>query len=111
MSDFQIWADSAPEVRIKCLKFVADLEGSVLVMGHPLPSIRGTSYWSCEGLLMPSGFGLQYPILAPALLQRCNPEGDSLVFLQADGSWERIPLALFVAASRSGIRQTPLIEP
>jgi hypothetical protein len=110
LSDFQIWADSAPEVRIKCLKFVADREGSVRVMGHPLPTIPGTSFWSCEGLLLPSGFTLKFSILAPALLQRCNPEGDSLVFLQADGSWERIPLALFVAASRSGIRQTPLIE-
>lgn len=106
--DLQSWVGSAPEIRIKCLKMVADRVQTVLVMGHPLPNIPGTSFWSCEGLLLPAGFVLEFPVLAPIVLSKCNPEGDALVMIHTDGSWQRIPLALFVAASRSGIRQTPL---
>jgi len=109
LQNLQDWAQTAPEIRIKCLKMVADRDGNVLLMGFPLPSIPGKSFWSCEGLLLPARFNLEFPMLAPTILARCNPEGDALVMLHADGSWKRIPLALFVAASRSGIRQTPLI--
>lgn len=105
------WAESAAEVRIQCLRMVADLDGNAWVMGHPLPAIPGISHWSCEGLLLPAGHQLEFPLLAPLIVSQNNPEKDALVVLQADGSWERIPLALFVVATRSGIRLSPLTEP
>jgi hypothetical protein len=114
LEHLQVWAETAAEVRIRALRLAGDLEGNVWVMGHPLPSIPGTGFWSCQGLLLPAGMALEFPILAPILLDQYNPGKDSLVVVQGRGeeiACENIPLDLFVAATRSGIRLSPLVAP
>lgn len=106
LPDLQAWAASAAESRIGCLRMAANSDGQVLLLGNPLPPLPGTGYWACEGLLLPAGYVLEFPILAPMILARCNPGRDGFVWMQANGNWEHIPLQNFVTATRSGIRQT-----
>lgn len=107
LAHLQAWADTAAEARIDRLRMAVDAQGDTLVMGHPLPNVPGTSYWSCEGLLLPAGTRLEFPMMAPVILARLNPDKDSLVIMDREGRPERIHLGLFVTATRSGIRLSP----
>lgn len=114
LAHLQAWAEAAAEARIRALRMACDLDGQAWVMGHPLPSIPGTTYWSCQGLLLPGGWELEHPILAPVLVAQMNPAKDSLVVVQGRGidtECTCIPLDFFVAATRSGIRLSPLVTP
>ncbi|MFN8397375.1 MAG: hypothetical protein U0176_22320 [Bacteroidia bacterium] len=107
LEHLQAWADTAAEVRISRLRMAINSESDVLVMGHPLPNVPGTSYWSCDGLLLPAGMQLEFPLLAPVILSKVNPDKESIVMLDREGQPERIHLGLFVNATRSGIRLSP----
>ncbi len=110
LSDLQAWVDAAPEVRIKALKFAAEEDGEVLVMGEPLPTIPGRALWECEGLLLPAGYKLEYAMFARTIRQQLDPEGMDWLVFQADGGWERVPKANLIPATRSGIRQTMMSD-
>jgi hypothetical protein len=105
-ADFQAWAESVSALRIHAVRFAAAASGVVFVLGDLLPPIPGRAFWKREGLLLPAGFDLEFPLLAPMIAARCNPNGEGVVVMEADGRWECIDSKLFVVATRSGIRQT-----
>lgn len=111
LDHLQAWADAAAEVRIGRLRIAVDAEGTAFVMGHPLPNVPGTSFWNCDGLLLPAGMELEFPMLAPVILAKVNPTKENLVLLDHEGRPELIHLGHFVAATRSGIRLSPYQHP
>lgn len=103
---WKVYADVAPLHRLQALKFAANAEGEVLVMGVPLPAIPGKEYWMQDLMLIPGGYDLEYTTLSAQVSERLNPLKDSVVVLHEDGSWEKIGWEQFVSASRSAIRLT-----
>nr|GFC85541.1 hypothetical protein [Tanacetum cinerariifolium] len=61
-------------------------------------------YWQQGNLLLPAGFDFEATLLGPLLAQQLNAEADALLLFAADGSWERVPLAHLVPATRSAPR-------
>jgi hypothetical protein len=108
LSVLQAWAHSSAAARIHALRFVAESSGQVIVSGEPLPSLPGQSFWQMAGLYLPAGFALAYPILASSILKRLDPNQTKSVFLHANAPPTVFETALFVQATRSGIRQTSL---
>jgi hypothetical protein len=100
------YAATAPAIRLRHLRFAASADGRVLVLGTPLPPIASQEYWPQQGLLLPAGFDLEAPLLAPLLARQLNPAADAVVLFAPDGSWERIPHAHLVPATRSAVRLT-----
>jgi hypothetical protein len=78
----------------------------VLVLGTPLPPLASQEYWQQGSLLLPAGFDFEAALLGPLLAQRLNTEADALLLFASDGSWERVPLAHLVPATRSAVRLT-----
>jgi hypothetical protein len=101
-----VWAETASAVRLRCLRFALCEDRRLLLVGTPLPPIRGRSYVVHRQLLLPAGQELDPPVLrdlVPGMMSLA--EGDVVLF-HRDGSGERIRSHDFVPASRSAIRQT-----
>jgi hypothetical protein len=100
------YAESAPEIRLRGLRFAVSAEARVLLLGTPLPPIAGQEQWLTEGLLLPAGFDFEAPFLAPLLARQLNIAGEDLLLFAADGSWERVPQAQLLPATRGAVRRT-----
>jgi hypothetical protein len=75
-------------------------------MGNPLPPVPGRGYWERDGILLPNGYDFELPLVAGLLAGKLNAGRDSVLFFNADGSWEKILSGDFVAATRSAVRLT-----
>ncbi|RTQ48804.1 hypothetical protein EJV47_14455 [Hymenobacter gummosus] len=101
------YAEAAPEIRLRALRFAAAADGRVLVQGEPLPALPGQEHWQpAPQLLLPAGFAFESPLLAQLLPRQLHPAGDALLLFAADGSWEPIPLVHLQPATRSAVRLT-----
>lgn len=99
LKDWKIYVETAPDIRLQQLRFAVSGSQEVLVMGNPLPAIKGQRYWRNKNLLLPAGFDFDPPVLADLL-----PAAGDLVLFDEQGNRERIPAAAFAAAERATIR-------
>ncbi|UOQ70446.1 hypothetical protein [Hymenobacter cellulosilyticus] len=106
LPEWLAYAETAPEIRLRGLRFAVSGEGQVLVLGTPLPPVMGQEYWQQHGLLLPAGFDLEAPLLAPLLARKLNPTADGVVLFGADGRWEQILAEDLVPVTRSAVRLT-----
>ncbi len=106
LAAWHAYAEAAPESRLHPLRFAASAEGRVLVLGSPLPPLASPEYWQQGSLLLPAGFDFEAALLGPLLAQQLQAEAEALLLFSPDGSWERVPLAHLVPATRSAVRLT-----
>ena len=106
MEHWSTYAEIAPEIRLRQLRFAVSENSSVLIMGTPLPPVPGQEYWLQEGNLLPAGYDFRFSIAAPLIAARLNPQHKHLLLFYPDGNWEAIPSEAFVPATRSGVRLT-----
>jgi hypothetical protein len=105
LGTFAEYADGAPAIRLKRLRFAADQTRAV-VWGEPLPPIPGELYAEVAGIAAPCGFAWR-PAVDAASLRRVLglAEGD-LALLERDGTWSHVAAGAFVRARRSAVRLT-----
>jgi hypothetical protein len=106
LTDWQAYAETAPEIRLAALRFALAAAGDVLIMGEPLPPLPGVEYWLRDSILLPAAYDLEWPLLAELFNQRENGKGDCFLLFEKDGNWQKIEKRHFTQASRSGIRQS-----
>ncbi|WBO86873.1 hypothetical protein [Hymenobacter yonginensis] len=106
LAAWHAYAETAPEVRLHCLRFAVAADARVLLLGTPLPPLPGQELWLREGLLLPAGFDFEAPLLAPLLRQKLQSSPDDVLLFAADGSWERMPNAAILPVTRSAVRLT-----
>lgn len=106
---FQNWVNTAAEVRISKLQFAVSENNEVLITGNPLPALPGAMYWKTHDLLLPGGYQFDPPILASLVQARWNETGEAWLLFHANGNYEVIPKIVFVPASRSAVRLSPVI--
>jgi hypothetical protein len=107
LTSLPVWkryADTAPEVRLKALRFALSANGRALIMGTPLPSIPGKEYWLQDSLLLPAGYDVEIPLISGLIAKKINPENDSFLLFHEDSRWEKISKPYFVPATRSAVR-------
>lgn len=106
LAAWHAYAETAPEIRLRALRFAVAADGRVLLLGPPLPPLPGQELWQHAGLLLPAGFDLAAPLLAPLLRQKLQAAADDVLLFAADGSWERVPAAAILPVTRSAVRLT-----
>lgn len=106
LTDWQTYADTAPEIRLAALSFALSAAGDVLVMGEPLPPLPGEEYWLRDSILLPAAYDLEWPLLAQLFNQQENSNGANFLLFEKNGGWQKIEKRCFVPASRAGIRQS-----
>jgi hypothetical protein len=105
LAAFSSWAQAASNARLRPLAFAASA-GEVLVRGEPLPPLAGTPYAEEGGIAVPCGWALLPAAGAAAWRERLALADGDLALFNPDGSFERVPAAAFVRASRSAARAT-----
>ena len=106
LTAWHAYAETAPEIRLRCLRFAVAADARVLLLGTPLPPLPGLELWLREGLLLPAGFDFEAPLLAPLLRQKLQTAADDVLLFAADGSWERVPNTDILPVTRSAVRLT-----
>ena len=102
--DWLQFAETAPELRLKQLKFAQAARRFCLVGGQPLPPIPGTYIYQYQQTLWPAG-NLPHQNSTLILWNQYLELGkDDLALIHADGTYELIPLPAWVPASRSAAR-------
>lgn len=104
LEQWQQYAETAPAIRLDCLRFAFSEADEVLVMGEPLPPIPGEEFWQRESILLPAGYDFEWPIIGELLEMRENAEGKSYLVFNRDGNWGKIEKRYFIPATRAGIR-------
>jgi hypothetical protein len=106
------WAESAPEVRLKPLRFAVNAAGLALVHGTPLPPLHGDPWWESGGIAIPCGFHSE-PDLSPEILRQVlevPPESRELTLLHPSGAREQIPGESLVPLNRASARMSAALQ-
>jgi hypothetical protein len=120
IAEMDAWREfgiAAPAIRLKNLRFALSASRA-LIWGVPAPPIPGARFVEENGIAVPCGFAL-YPLSDPEILwallkpganptraeQHCPCHTDLAIFFE-DGTYDIIDGSLFVAATRSAIRQS-----
>jgi len=106
LSDWKIYAESAPETRLRPLQFAVSAKNEALIYGQPLPNIPGMAYWLNGQMLLPAGFDFNPPVLAALISAQLKEDKPAFMLFDANGTWQHIPLAAFQPAKRSAIHLT-----
>ena len=100
------WAEGAPAIRLRPLRFAAAGDGRVWVEGTPLPSLPGARFHRSDGVAMPCGWKVEPNVGTPVLRRwLALAEGDT-AFAPPDENWEIVKAEQFVPAMRSAVRLT-----
>ncbi len=97
----------AAEVRLESLHFAAIESGGILILGQPLPALRGTRLACTRGIAVPCGWRWEPAVDANVVADMLRlAEGDvALLIPQASSfSIDVVASEQFVRASRSAIR-------
>lgn len=106
LNDLEAFISSAPAIRLTNLSWIA-LEGrSALVIGAPVPSIKGKSYWIFSNAILPSGFHFEFAALASEIDDSLSSNGENWVLWNEDSSYIILPKSQFAPLSRSSFRLT-----
>ncbi len=107
-TSFKSWktyVESAPLIRLQQLQFALSTEKTVLIIGEPLPTLQGISFWRNGNLLIPSGFDFEYGFLGTLINQKLSSSVESLILFSADGMATAIPNTSFQPVSRAMVKQ------
>ncbi len=109
LTSLAIWkqyAETAPAVRLGRLRFAVSEHNEVVITGHPLPPLPGKEYWLTNTILLPCGYDFELPMAKDFILEKLNPQKDSILLFHTNGQWQAIGNTCFVEAKRSAVRLT-----
>ena len=101
------WAQTAPELRLKPLRFATAMNGCCLVLGAPLPSIPGRLFVAGEGIVIPAG-SAWFPAVSALTLRRLFGTPDQDIVLWDEDGIRHLSSELIVPASRANARATAI---
>lgn len=83
LDQLAVYMEGAPAIRLAPLTYTIMNNQYALMLGQPLLPLPGKTFWRCGQHLVPTGFGLNYPMLAGFYSQKqaCQ-KGDWLLWLE-----------------------------
>ena len=103
--DWSHYAKTAPRVRLEPLQF-ASCRDSTIIVGKPLPPIRGDYYYLRQGIAVPVGYAWMPRLNASVLKNALKLEDDDVALLLLSGACLVVRSAQFMGATRSAVRLT-----
>jgi hypothetical protein len=104
LNAFAVYAETASELRLSRLRFIANTDGNVLVIGTPLPPLEGLRYWEDSGIFVAAGYDWQPSVEACVVRQTFGLNDDELAIWAGHGHWDRASRSQFVSARRAAVR-------
>jgi hypothetical protein len=106
LADWREFALTAPEIRLRQLRFAVDGAGNVVVRGKPLPPLPGRHFVLNGNIAVQAGFAWEPAVSADVLSRRLGLSAEALALFHEDGTFSRIEDEQFVPATRSAVRET-----
>jgi hypothetical protein len=109
MTRLDLWesfANNAPEVRLRPLRFAVDADRNVLIRGNPLPPLPGRHFVVLKNLAVPAGFRWEPAVSPEVVAVHLGLPPEALALFFEDGTFSRLEDEQFVAATRSAVRAT-----
>jgi len=100
------FAISAPEIRLRPLRFAVNADARVLIQGEPLPPLQGRQFVVEANVAVPAGFTWQPAVSSAVLARLLGAREGELAVLYEDGTCVRLQAEQFVSASRAAVRAT-----
>ncbi|WP_298519440.1 hypothetical protein [uncultured Kordia sp.] len=92
-----------PAIRLQCLNWVI-IEDKALLIGSPLLSIPGKTYWQNQNFLLPAGYDFEHPELSTYFNKKVNQNGNDMIVMQTDHSYFKITKENIQKLTISGYR-------
>ncbi|QDT32156.1 hypothetical protein [Thalassoglobus polymorphus] len=99
------WGQTAPLIRLTPLRFATRLDGTTIVCGTPLPSIRGQFFVERDGIAIVAGRACSPALSTTMLAGRWGLEAGDLCLWDDEGQ-QLIPSGQFIACGRSALQST-----
>jgi hypothetical protein len=106
LDDWHEFAISAPEIRLRPLRFAVNTDARVLIQGEPLPPLQGRKFVVEANVAVPAGFTWRPAVSSAVLSRLLGARASELAMLYEDGTCVRLPSEQFVAATRAAVRTT-----
>jgi hypothetical protein len=117
LTSFDEWRTfvlTAPQVRLMPLKFAATNHVGLtrgrspmaLVIGTPLPPLRGERFYACDGIFIAAGWQWSPAVDAQTLRRALGLQTGDLALWHANGTWELLRTSDLAPARRSAVRAT-----
>jgi hypothetical protein len=101
---WKVYVESAPLIRLRQLSFALSASQEVLVVGEPLPTLPGKSYWRNGNLLLPSGYDFDPPFIANLLNNHFKTEKSDFILFKENGEWTSVSKDCLKQANRAVVR-------
>lgn len=92
-----------PAIRLQFIHWIL-IEDKALLIGSPLLSIPGKTYWQTQNFLLPAGYDFEYPELSIYLNKSINQNNDNMIVMQTDNSYFKIAKENIQKLTISGYR-------
>ena len=99
------YIETAPDVRLKPLQWTI-INNNALIAGTPMLPIKGEVYWLFESLLIPVGYGFNYPVLLNEFCKKLP--ADSFVICTKDEGYKFFDKASLSQLSISSFRRSTI---
>lgn len=106
LASFARWASTAPEIRLKPLRFACSDQKIVAVAGSPVPPLPSEHFVLTDGIACPAGWTWDPPVPAAVLTKMLGMNPGDIALLQVGGEVDVIPAANFVPVTRAAVRLT-----
>jgi hypothetical protein len=106
LGTWKYYSETAPSVRLSCLRFAVSEKNEVLIIGNPLPPIPGIEYWKINNVLLPCGYDFEFRMGGIFISEKLNASNDSFLLFDKEGRIQLINKTLFVPGKRSAARLT-----
>lgn len=106
LNDLQRYAEAAPAVRLQELHWAVVEDNRAMIFGTPLLPIQGDTFWRSDDFLFPAGYDLQFPALRPTLQRLLNPQSDSWISWNREGTYWKINKEVLSPLSIASVRKT-----
>lgn len=103
-STFINYIEIASEIRFKHLIFSLSNDNRVIIIGNPLPPIKGNEYWLKNNILIPCGYNFEIPIISSIISKKENLENNAFLLVNINNVYEKIQKENFVPVTRSSVR-------
>lgn len=92
-----------PAIRLQPIHWVI-IEDKALLIGSPLLSIPGKTYWQTQNFLLPAGYDFEYPELSVYFNKNVNQNSNDMIVMQTDNSYFKIAKENIQKLTISGYR-------
>lgn len=104
IDEFNRFCATAAAIRLKPLRFAANADGEVLILGQPLPPLKGRRFVLHGRIAVPAGFSWQPAVSVQILERSWSVAGDAMIVWDEDGTITRLHSEQFIPATRSAVR-------